>query len=367
MRLTARHCTKAVLRAGVSVLSTVTVSAAALACSTVAFQQLERPLLAYNFDFDTTGTGFLMVNPAGATKRSVMSEDRPAEWTARFGSVTFNQIGPTMPAAGMNTAGLAVTLMWTDDAVFGGGNGTSIVSELEFIQRLLDTSASVDEALAAIGDVRIEGFVPIHYFLFDRSGTAASVLPGESGYVVHTGDDLPVPALTNTRYDVLIEEAAAFAGLGGAQPVPAGTPWDGTSSLSRFVIAASAIAEADEATTTDQAFAVLDEIANPSTRWQVVFDPADRRIAFRTERGVAERVVSMDDLDMGCVRRPLSLDLSALPPGDLIAALAPIDHDALVASMSEVFLSLKATAAFGRPEVVGELAAGLVGSISCDP
>lgn len=340
--------------------------ASAHACSTLAFPDGERPMLAFNFDFAETGAGFVMLNPKGIGRSSVM-EGRAARWQARFGSVTVNQIGPGMPTAGMNTEGLVVTLMWNDAAVYAGSPPLPIVSELEFIQYLLDTSGSVDEALARLGAVRIEGLVPIHYFLFDRTGAAAVVTPTRHGLEVHAGDMVPVPVLTNTGYDAALDHLCRFRGFGGGQPLPEVQRPGGPNSLDRFAIGAGLTGDATLPLDTGKAFAALDRLANPDTRWQLVFEP--RAATLRLRLGPASRALEIDlnQQDFSCRGAPVGASLHGLTPGGDDNPLAAVTHAELAASLGEVLSSMSRTAHLGRPEVARGLAAGLIAAGSCTP
>src|ERR671919_752532 len=79
------------------------------ACSTFCVTLGDHRLFGKNYDFEI-GDGLLMVNPAGLRKRGSLA-DGP-EWTARHGSVTFNQFGRDTPMGGMNESGLVIELMW---------------------------------------------------------------------------------------------------------------------------------------------------------------------------------------------------------------------------------------------------------------
>ena len=68
-----------------------------------------------------------------------------------------------------------------------------------YAQYLLDNCSTVDEVMASDAAVRIVN--PLSHFLVcDRTGDCATVefLKGKTTY--HTGNDLPVKALTNHAY-----------------------------------------------------------------------------------------------------------------------------------------------------------------------
>jgi len=340
--------------------------APAQACSTLAYRDGERPLLAFNFDFAETGAGFLVLNPKGIARRSVLNK-RPARWTARFASLSVNQVGPGMPTAGMNRAGLVMTLMWNDAAIYGGASGMPTLSELEFIQFLLDTSGSVDEALAQLATVRIAGLVPIHYFLFDRTGAAAVLTPTRDGLDVHAGERLPVAALTNTSYDAALDHLCRFRGFGGGRVLPKVPRPDARNSLDRFAIAAGLTSSGRRALDPAEAFAALDRLANPDTRWQLVFEPKARTMQLRLGGLSTALALDLNTLDFNCQGAPVGANLRKLSPDNLPDQLRPVDGDELAYSLGEVLSSMSRTAHLGRPDVARGLAAGLIAAGSCTP
>ena len=84
------------------------------ACTT--FCSREPLLFGKNYDW-SLGEGLLIVNKREVQKEA-LTEDRPARWTSRFGSVTFNQYGREFPNGGMNERGLVVELMWLDETEY---------------------------------------------------------------------------------------------------------------------------------------------------------------------------------------------------------------------------------------------------------
>lgn len=338
---------------------------AALACSTMMLGLPERPIVAYSFDFAATGSGFLLINPQGAIRHSIMGNN-PAEWMARYGSVTFNQIGPGMPAAGMNTAGLVVSLMWNNDAVYSQDIDAPIVNELEFIQRLLDTSASVDQVLEVLQNIHIQGMIPIHYFIADRMGRTAAVTPTVAGFRIHTGDDMPVPALTNTSYAKLMEEIAFFKGFGGEQALPSGDRLDNPNSLERFAIAASASRRLNPGLTMEKALGMLNAVANRDTRWQIVFDPVMQRIAFQMVDQQEIHIFDMLNLEFRCFDHPLSADLNEISGKDFPVDFVPMSVAKISRVARTVLGSFSDTSGLG-PEISDGLIQGLLESVTCAP
>ena len=340
-------------------------ASAALACSTVVLGPPSEPVIAYSYDQSDTGAGYIFVNPAGAIRTSIMP-GLAAEWRAVYGSVTVNQFGPGMPAAGMNTAGLVVTLMWNDAAGYGGGAGRPVVNELEIIQRMLDTAGSVDEALAGLDSVDIIGMVPIHFFLADAGGGTATVKPTPAGLDIRRDDAVPIPALTNTSYADMVGGITRFEGFGGSEPLPEAAAIENPTSLERFAIAAGAARALRGPVDRNSAFAVLDALDNPHRRWQVVFRPGTGQIAVRTETGAGTGTIDFSALDFACAIPSPAMDLAVMPAGDLAAGFVPIGEAELADTLRDVLGLIPAEFGIG-PEIAREMAAGQLAAMSCGP
>ncbi|MBI4375378.1 MAG: linear amide C-N hydrolase [Elusimicrobia bacterium] len=232
------------------------------------------------------GDGMLVVNKRAVRKKalSLRPGGRPASWTSRFGSVTFNQHGREFPLGGINEAGLAVEVLWLDETRHPPVQGAEELNELQWIQYQLDRRASVSELVARIDEVRIKpALAPAHYFACDRGGDCATIefLNGKAS--VHTGKALDVPAITNDTYEKSRKHLADHAGFGGNRPLPGDS-----SSLSRFVRAAFMAKYPDPSLDAQaHAFDILDSVRqsceenNIRSRWQIVYDLAQARIALR--------------------------------------------------------------------------------------
>jgi penicillin V acylase-like amidase (Ntn superfamily) len=235
----------------------VLAASAADACTTALDVDPRRPIVAYNYDFGI-GQGLVLVNKRGVEKASGVGRGG-ARWQSRFGSITFVQFGRDNPMTGMNEAGLVTTQMWLDSARYEGPDARPAVDELEWMQFLLDTAPTVEEAPARAAEIRIESRIPLHYGLADATGDAAFVEFLEGKRVVHRGKALPRAALTNTAY---AEALSYLTGLRSLD-VPAGS-----GSLERFARAAIRGGPAGMADPVERAFDTLRSVAQPgSTRW----------------------------------------------------------------------------------------------------
>jgi choloylglycine hydrolase len=138
--------------------------------------------------------------------------------------------------------------------------------------------------------------------------------------VAHTGGSLPVAVLTNNPY----ESSLSFY---ERRPQGYGT----TSSLDRFCTAAArteAFAEELPADARAYAFSILAAVAQPGyTRWSIVYEIAERRVHFRTDRLPAFRSLDISNLDFSCEGTVRVLNLGTQVSGDISGYLEPYTFD----------------------------------------
>ncbi len=292
------------------------------ACTTFSLRTDEKVVFGRNYDFEI-GDGLVLANRRGTERQG--HEDPGARWTARFGSLTFNQFGRDFPMGGMNEAGLVVELMWLDGTRYPAPDGRPALGVLEWIQFQLDTARTVEDVLASDARVRIHGSTPLHYLVSDAAGAAATIEFLGGRLVAHTGDRLPVVALTNDTYDDCLRY------LRSRSPEQQGSPAFAAGSLERFATAATLLAAGAPATGSpvDRAFAVLSRVAQrSSTRWSIVYDQTGRTVHFRTDRNEARRTIRLDALDLSCASPVRMLDVHSGVSGDVSTRLEPYTPEA---------------------------------------
>jgi choloylglycine hydrolase len=286
------------------------------ACTTFCYEDGGTLVFGRNYDWNAS-VGLVLVNKHGVVKRA-MVESGAAEWTSRYGSLTFNQYGREFPTGGMNEKGLVVELMWLDETEYPAPDVRGALPTLQWIQYQLDRSATVDDVLTSDRVVRIANGGPakIHFLVADVGGGVATVefLKGE--LVAHRGRDLPYPALTNDTYERSVQFARDTGPRAGRTSL---------SSLERFARAAGhARRAATPADAVRNAFATLDDVAQGEyTQWSIVYDLHDRRAYFRTHVARDVRWVDLDDLAFGCETPVSMLDVNAALSGDVAARLTP--------------------------------------------
>jgi len=302
------------------------------ACTTFCLRDDGRILFGKNYDWNV-GDGLLVVNQRGLARKADISKDKPASWTSRYGSVTFNQYGRDFPSGGMNEAGLVIELMWMESSRYPDPDQRPAVDVLQWIQYNLDSYATVAEVLAADQKIRINGDIPLHYLVADRKGQVATVEFLDGRLVAHTGKSLPVAALTNSPY----KESEQARQEAKARQAP-----QGPSSLARFARAADRVKAFDGAKgdAVAYAFETLDQVAQGShTQWSIVYEIDRARIHFRTQSHRPVRTLSLKGLSFDCGQPVRVLSLDAKVEGDVARHLVPytrqINYDVLRASASK--------------------------------
>jgi choloylglycine hydrolase len=267
--------------------------------------------------------GLLFVNKRGVTKTGweAGTTGRYARWTAQYGSVTFNLAGVQMPWAGMNEAGLTISTMWLREARSPAPDERPPLISPLWIQYQLDTCATIEEVMANNARVRIADTVD-HFLVCDRSAHCAAVEFLEGRTVYHTGDALPVMALTNHPYDRAV----------GA--------WERadlrSNSLERFGIAADGqlgFQPGETAPAVAYAFDILDRASGQKTggtptQWSIVFDTENLRVHWRTNRSSQARGIDFTRLDFVCGTPIEMLDVHAALAGDVSNELGKYTFEA---------------------------------------
>jgi choloylglycine hydrolase len=161
----------------------------------------------------------------------------------------------------------------------------------------------------------------VHYLVADQAGGVAVIEFLAGRMTVHRGDALPVPVLTNSRYDDSLANLQQYVGFGGTTPIPTSS-----GSLSRFVRAADLVSRygpQESRPIIDYAFAILSSVAQSSTQWTIVYDLTDRKVYFRTRQSPEIRHFRTDGLDLLCRTAPNILDVNVTAAGDVYELFQP--------------------------------------------
>ncbi|WP_328471826.1 linear amide C-N hydrolase [Actinoplanes sp. NBC_00393] len=161
---------------------------------------------------------------------------------------------PLLPFDGMNDQGLVVGMAADESGRASAKADRPTVGSVRVLRLMLDRAASVDEALALLDRVNLDfdGGPPLHYLLADRSG-ASAVVEFVDGKQVVTRGDPRWHALTNFR----------LAGADAAEK----------QADHRYATARAALTERAGVLSREQAFDVLEAVAQSHTQWSVTYEP----------------------------------------------------------------------------------------------
>jgi len=303
------------------------ISNPAFACSSFASSSPNFRLMGKSYDFQLSH-GIALINKRNVHKTALVSRgELAAEWTSKYGSLTYTQFGRDFPVSGINEKGLAIEILW-DFSTNGPNNSGPLpaVNEAQWIQYQLDMSADVAEVIANSRRVRMKKiYATIHYLVCDVSGACATF--EFDGARVNITDSTRVPTLTNTQYLDAANYLRGFTGFGGRQPIPYGS-YD---SNDRFVILNAQLGTLNGKRSVQEGVAfgwdMLKSVRKRGlTQWHMIHDLKNGVSYFK--RMFEERVVRVTDLkrfDLSCKTPAQILDLESEDTGDTSAQYADYD------------------------------------------
>ena len=301
------------------------------ACTSFCMDTPDGPVFGSNLDLFIPGDGLAFMNQRGIAKESVRAgtTGERARWISRYGSVTFNPAGREFVWGGMNEAGLVLSSMELLASEHPAPDERPPLYIGEWAQYVLDTCGSVREVIRVDSLVRIEDTSPpSHYLIADAAGNCVAIEYLEGRFVFNTGENLPVKAMTNMRYD----RALTARRQGG----PAWWWSNPGQSAERFAAAADrneAYDASRDASPVQYALQTLtDFVAAPHTKWSVVYDIPGREVWFRSAESPDVKHLSLKAFDLACDAPLLMMDINASVEGDVREAFKPYDHDTNLSS-----------------------------------
>jgi penicillin V acylase-like amidase (Ntn superfamily) len=302
------------------------------ACSTFKLQKGDELVYGHNLNQGDIGVpGMIFVNKRGTFKMGrtwseLISKDGSGassfRWISRYGSVTFNVFGKDLTDGGMNEAGLYIWEM-SEDADYPKNDSLPKLDQTNWMQFVLDSYSTVEEAMRCASEVQIEGW-GWHYFVGDASGDCAAIAFIDGEIVVNRGETMPVPALFNTPYDRELELLKYYEGFGGLYE-----PDLGDNRVPRFVKTAVMLRDHDEIQdAVDYGFEILDSLkVYDLPEWSVVFDVRRRDVYFKTRINPAIKHFSMNNIDFSNRTDVLVLNMNIDEGGDVLDQLHPYSNE----------------------------------------
>lgn len=280
-------------------------SETSMACTAFTLINSGKVIVAKSYDwFRGFEHGAVFTNRVGLQKyaASLTEGGHRARWTSKHGSVVLTQFGKGFPVSGMNTEGLVVEMLQLKKTRYEKhAKDRPFINESQWSQYQLDNYKSVDEVVAHLHDLHVDGlYTGIHYFVADRSGKTAIVEFVKGQTHVYVDETLPLAVLSNHPYPDLL----AYAEKNGHRPVQQSRVF--STSKQRFTLAASGVAAACSTENLETlAWKTLDHVKmaglagvfEPS-QWNIVHDPQALVIRFRTRTNPDIRTIDFSNLDL---------------------------------------------------------------------
>jgi penicillin V acylase-like amidase (Ntn superfamily) len=311
------------------------------ACSTFCYRDGKHLLVAKNFDF-YVGDGHVIINKRAVLKVSFpMPGECQINWTSKYGSISFNQIGREFPFGGINEKGLVVEQMYLADTKYPAEDNRAGVAEMQWVQYQLDNSATLAEVLASDSILRISKYsAPIHFLVVDAMSNVATIEFVNGQTVVHKNSSLPVCALTNDTY----AESVNYFNSEGRNAELNFKP----TSFQRFARTGKMLEHFQTSRPVDYSFDILKAVKQGDfTKWSIVYDIKEMTIYFETSNNTVRRTLKMRDFDFACNTPVLyaNIDVNIKNPNDFSlsapsANLAIIERTFQVLATKPEFVNL---------------------------
>ena len=322
---------KKTIRYAIIFLQVLLWSCPGIACSAFCLGDSINLVAAKNYDYGF-GSGMIVVNKHGVSK-TALSDDNPASWISHYGSITFNQYGREMPNGGMNEAGLVVEVLWLRNTRYPSVDRRHSINTLQWIQYQLDNYSSVDQVIAADTLLRISdnGSVQVHYFVCDNSGHTAIIEFLDGKMICHTGEALPVKAITNNTYDNSYNYLKRYQGYGGDLKIgERDTTFEVFSreaSLDRFVHLADRIdnySVSPSESIIDYAFQTLQLVKSGNrTMWSIVYDIKSKTIYYYSNISPLRKAIEFSAFDFTCGTPVQVIDINRPGKGNIESKFVP--------------------------------------------
>jgi len=335
----------------------------AAACSVSFLEAGGQAIAARNMDWPEPD-GIVVKNVRGMEKTALLPPAGavPYRWTSLYGSITFDMVinipglgTLNAPGCGLNEKGLYAAALFVDPPEYPGPGGKPALRCGEVVRVLLDTCATVPEALEKFNDfgvteLSVSGLsFRLHWFLADRDGNCAIVeFPPENHGVISVHTPPQYRTMTNNYYDPSYAALALYEGFGGGLPVPPDNA--ARTSLVRFVRNTWFSLEAMARGTVgkDDGFFIMDKVkqtegttgSQSRTDWTIVYDLKKMDLAWTAIRNSSRRTIDLRRLEFGFSPEVFSLDIQSPGAGDVTASFGEKNHGGCSAGSSSLWAFL---------------------------
>lgn len=314
---------------------------AAHSCSTFLLAHGDDLLIGHNLDDYIPTRGLVIANPRQAAKENLSFQElfpefyigKPKQtivkkrWVSQYGSLTYNTGGKEFIDGGLNEAGLYLGEMTLFSTAYPRSQTLPKFYHHQWMQYVLDTCATVDEALNTLNELVIDGHCLWHFFLADQSGKAAIVEFIEGKTLIYQEKSLPHPLLCNAAYEKELEALPQHAEFGGAAPLD----FAEEKAELRFAQGAALLqayrAGGAQAPLSAQEYAlkILRQIRGDNNKWGILYDIRRFRLYFYTDKGPQLRWVDFSAFDFSGSQPAMVLDINRDLAGDTASHFTPFD------------------------------------------
>lgn len=265
-----------------------------------------------NYDTPDPCYGMIFTNQRNIEKKAlILQPEIPKQWKSSLGSITFSQVGKEFPSCGMNEAGLIVeqTTLW--NTVYPDRDHRPAVKELQWIQYMLDTCATVDEVIDSLSELRVaQEAARIQYFVCDKTGDCALIEYVLGKEVIFRNEELPYPVIANDMYQTSVNYLRIHRGYGGKKELT-----KSSFSIDRFAITVNEIENRKDNRRIDreleEGFFILQQSEFEQTQWQVIYQPYTKTMGYRSKRSTQLKMIHLGEFDFSEQGKSLVKDIEA--------------------------------------------------------
>jgi choloylglycine hydrolase len=275
----------------------------------------DKILVGHNLDW-MVGTGLIVVNKRNVTKTGRIWG---TTWTSKYGSITESEEGREFPGGGINEKGLVIVGEMLESAEYPDADERAPLTDLQWVQYMLDMCASVDDVLAQNKIVRIDkNQFKGHYMVTDKTGDCASLEWLGGKLVVSRGDKMPVKLMVNEVYATCIKDGDDYSKRFGV----------GKKLLEAFN-------DTTPANTLDYALKLVDTLKywdvngtkhSELNMWQSIWDISEGRLYVRTKENFKIRYIDFDDVSFDCGDPVVMIDINSSDTGNLATKMKPYTY-----------------------------------------
>lgn len=321
----------------------------AYTCTVLLVPQPSGPVLAANMDWPNP-QGLILINKRDVQKTSafIPAPQAPLSWTSKYMSLTFTQTGREFPWEGINEKGLAVTILQLAKTELPLPNSLPGVNGLQWVQYILDTSATVGDAITNAQSARVAGAFANteHYFVCDASGNCATFECIFSNLVIHQGSSLPYPALANSGYQTSVTYLQNLLNSQSPSQILANPAVDSLTRFAKAALLSSQYTPAQDAVS--YAFSALSSVRQNDTQWGLALGLAQQTVQYKTALSLSVKSISLSQFDPHCAVPVMLFHVNSGLSGDVtssFSAYTPRENSTLVSLNGSWTTSLVAAVA----------------------